>query len=64
MTLHERLLQDYKEAMKNKLETKKTVLNLILSKIQNKEIEIQKTLEDTDIITILKKEVKEILETI
>lgn len=64
MTLHERLLQDYKEAMKNKLETKKTVFNLILSKIQNKEIEIQKTLEDTDIITILKKEVKEILETI
>ncbi len=64
MTLYERLLQDYKEAMKNKLEAQKTVLNLVLSKIKNKEIEIQKALEDADIISILKKEVKEILETI
>ncbi len=64
MTLYERLQHDYKEAMKNKLETKKIVLNLILSKIKNKEIELQKTLEDTDIISILKKEIKEILEAI
>jgi len=64
MTLYDRLLQDYKEAMKNKWEVKKTVLNLVLAKIKNKEIELQKTLEDTDIITILKKEVKEIFETI
>ncbi len=64
MTLYDRLLCDYKEAMKNKSEIKKTVLNLVLAKIKNKEIELQKTLEDADIITILKKEVKEILETI
>ena len=64
MTLYERLLHDYKEAMKNKLDAKKTVLNLVLSKIKNKEIELQKALEDVDIISILKKEVKEILETI
>ena len=36
----------------------------MLSKIKNKEIEVQKALEDVDIISILKKEVKEILETI
>lgn len=64
MTLYDRLLQDYKEAMKNKRETKKIVLNLILSKIKNKKIEIQKELEDIDIISILKKEVKEIVEAI
>lgn len=64
MTLYDRLLQDYKDAMKNKLEAKKTVLNLVLAKIKNKEIEIQKALEEADIISILKKEVKEILETI
>jgi uncharacterized protein YqeY len=64
MTLYNRLLLDYKEAMKNKLETKKVVLNTVISKIKNKEIEIQKALEDIDIISILKKEVKEILETI
>ena len=63
MTLLEQLTHDYKEAMKNKQETKKTVLNLVLSKIKNKKIELQKDLEDAEIITILKKEVKEILET-
>ena len=64
MTLLERLTHDYKEAMKAKDETKKTVLNLVLAKIKNKKIELQKDLEDIDIIGILKKEVKEILETI
>ncbi|MFA6255953.1 MAG: GatB/YqeY domain-containing protein [Candidatus Absconditabacterales bacterium] len=63
MTLLEQLTHDYKEAMREKNETKKTVLNLILAKIKNKRIEIQKDLEDIDIIGILKKEVKEILET-
>ncbi|MCX6823845.1 MAG: GatB/YqeY domain-containing protein [candidate division SR1 bacterium] len=63
MTLLEQLTNDYKEAMKNKRETKKTVLNLILAKITNKKIELQKDLEDADILGILKKEVKEILET-
>jgi len=64
MTLLERLMYDYKEAMKEKNETKKIVLNLILAKIKNKKIELQKDLEDIDIIGIIKKEVKEILETI
>jgi len=64
MTLLERLTNDYKAAMKERNETKKTVLNLVLAKIKNKKIELQKDLEDIDIIGILKKEVKEILETI
>jgi uncharacterized protein len=64
MSLLERLTNDYKEAMKEKNETKKIVLNLVLSKIKNKKIELQKDLEDIDIVAILKKEVKEILETI
>lgn len=64
MTLLEQLTNDYKEALKARDEVKKIVLNLILSKIKNKKIEIQKDLEDVDIIAILKKEVKEILETI
>lgn len=64
MTLLERLMNDYKEAMRDKNETKKIVLNLILAKIKNKKIELQKDLEDADIMGILKKEVKEILETI
>lgn len=64
MTLLERLTNDYKEAMKVKDEIKKIVLNLVLDKIKNKKIELQKDLDDVDIITILKKEVKEISETL
>ncbi len=64
MSLYDRLFHDYKEAMKAKDEIKKTVLNVVLSKIKNKQIELQKHLEDADIIAILKKEVKEIAETI
>ncbi len=64
MNLLERLTNDYKTAMKDKNETKKIVLNTVLAKIKNKKIEIQKDLEEADIIGILKKEVKEILETI
>ena len=63
MTLLERLTHDYKEAMKAKDTIKKSALNMVLAKIKNKKIEIQKDLEDIDIIAILKKEVKEILET-
>ncbi|MEI6672781.1 MAG: GatB/YqeY domain-containing protein [bacterium] len=64
MTLLEQLMNDYKEAMRDKNEIKKTVLNLVIAKIKNKKIELQKDLEDADILGILKKEVKEILETI
>lgn len=64
MSLLERLTNDYKEAMKAKDETKKIVLNLVLAKIKNKKIELQKDLEESEIVAILKKEVKEILEAI
>jgi len=64
MSLLERLTHDYKEALKQRNEVKKSVLNFVLAKIKNKKIELQKDLEDADIIGILKKEVKEILETI
>ena len=64
MSLLERLTYDYKEALKQRNEVKKSVLNFVLAKIKNKKIELQKDLEDADIIGILKKEVKEILETI
>lgn len=63
MNLLERLTNDYKQAMREKNETKKIVLNLVLAKIKNRKIELQKDIEDIDIISIIKKEVKEILET-
>jgi len=64
MTLLEQLTNDYKEALKARNDVKKSVLNFVLAQIKNKKIELQKDLEDVDILAILKKEVKAIMETI
>ena len=64
MGLLEQIQKDYIEAMKAKDTVKKSALNYILAQIKNKKIELQKELEDIDIIKILKKEIKAIWETI
>jgi len=63
MTLLEQLTNDYKEALKARNDVKKSVLNFVLAQIKNKKIELQKDLEDVDILAIIKKEVKAIMET-
>jgi len=64
MSLLEQIQKDYIEAMKAKDTIKKSALNYILAQIKNKKIELQKELEDVDIVKILKKEIKAIWETI
>ncbi len=64
MTLLQKIQDDWKEAMKNKDEIKKLILNFILAQVKNKKIELQKDLEDTDIVALIKKEIKQIGETI
>ncbi len=64
MNLQDKLMADYKQAMINKDVTKKTILNYVIAQIKNKKIEIQKDLEDVDVIKILKKEVKALWEAI
>jgi len=64
MSLLEQIQKDYIAAMKAKDAVKKSALNYILAQIKNKKIELQKELEDVDIIKILKKEIKAIWETI
>ena len=64
MTLLEQITADYKEAMKAKEEEKKIILNYLLAQIKNKKIETQQDLTDADIISIIKKEVKAVTETI
>lgn len=64
MTLLEQITVDYKEAMKAKEEEKKTILNYLLAQIKNKKIETQQDPTDADIISIIKKEVKAVTETI
>jgi len=63
MSLLEQILADYKQAMLSKEEPKKTVLNTIIARVKNKKIELQKDLEDADIVQLIKKEIKEIAET-
>lgn len=64
MTLQETLFADYIQAMKDRNVTKKTILNYVIAQIKNKKIEVQKDLEDVDVIKILKKEIKALWEAI
>ena len=62
--LYEKILEDYKVAMKEKQEVKKTALNYVLAQIKNKKIELQRDPNDDEIIAILKKEVKALNESL
>lgn len=64
MNLQEKLFADYMQAMKDKDVHKKTILNYVVAQIKNKKIEIQKDLEDVDVVKILKKEIKALWEAI
>lgn len=63
MSLLDQIMADYKQAMFSKEEPKKTVLNTIIARAKNKKIELQKDLEDSEIVQLIKKEIKEIAET-
>jgi uncharacterized protein YqeY len=64
MSLQEKLFADYMQAMKDKDSIKKSILNYVIAQIKNKKIELQKDLEDGEIIKILKKEIKSLIEAI
>jgi hypothetical protein len=51
-------------SMKNKDESKKEILQIIITDIRNKEIDSKKTLSESEIITIIQKEIKHLKETI
>jgi len=52
------------QAMKDRDAVKKIILNYVIAQIKNKRIEIQKDLEDVDVVKILKKEIKALSEAI
>jgi gatB/yqey domain protein len=62
--LYEKLTEDYKIAMKEKQETKKSALNFVLAQIKNKKIELQRDPNDDEVIALLKKEVKSLNEAL
>jgi len=58
MSIKEQIEKDFIEAFKAKDDKRKNLLGMIKSAIKNKEIEIQKPLEDADVIEVLAKEAK------
>ncbi len=58
MTLKERLMQDFKTAMKEKDETAKNTINLARAAIKQIEVDTRKELSDEEIIPIISKQVK------
>ena len=64
MTLITQITEDRKQAMRDKNEIKKTILNFVLAQVKYKKIELQKDPEDVDVIQIIKKEVKALSESI
>jgi hypothetical protein len=64
MTLLEKITEDYKQAMKNHEEVRKSALNYLLAQIKNKKIELRADLTDDDVISVIKKEIKSLNETL
>ncbi len=58
MTLKERLMIDYKEALKSRDEIRKNTINLARAAIKQVEVDTRNELQDEDIIPILAKQVK------
>jgi uncharacterized protein YqeY len=64
MTLKQQLQDDLKRAMREQDEVRKRTLRMALAAIKNKEVEIQRDLDDADVAVILQKEAKQRHETL
>lgn len=62
MTLLEQITADYKEAFKNKETDKKTILNMVLAAAKNKKIDLWREVNDEELLSIIKKELKSLKE--
>ena len=64
MNLLVQITEDRKQAMRDKNDIKKTMLNFVLAQVKYKKIELQKDPEDADVVQIIKKEIKALNESI
>jgi uncharacterized protein YqeY len=64
MTLKQQLQDDLKRAMRERDEVRKRTLRMALAAIKNKEVEVQRELDDADVAAILQKEAKQRHETL
>lgn len=58
MKMIEKIMQDYKIAMKERQENRKIILNYLIAQIKNKKIEVQRDLTDDEVLSLIRKEVK------
>ncbi|PWB38458.1 MAG: aspartyl-tRNA amidotransferase [Parcubacteria group bacterium] len=59
MSLAENIEKDFKQAMRNKEDTKLSTLRMLKSALQNKSIELKRgTMEESDILAVIQKELK------
>ena len=58
MKMIEKIMQDYKIAMKERQENRKVILNYLIAQIKNKKIEVQRELTDDEVLNLIRKEVK------
>lgn len=58
MTLKERLMQDFKEALKSRDEVRKNTISFARAAIKQVEVDTRRELQDEDILPILAKQVK------
>ncbi|MFC1893125.1 GatB/YqeY domain-containing protein [Chloroflexota bacterium] len=63
-SLQQRLTDDLKQALRNGDKTKLSVIRLVMAAIQNAEIARRQTLEDSDILGIIAREVRQHQESI
>lgn len=59
MPLKEKLMEDMKESMKSKDKVRKNVVTMVRAAIKQREVDERIELEDTDIIDIIAKQVKQ-----
>jgi len=59
MSLNERLNEDMKQAMKSQDKFRLSVIRMIRSAIKNVEIDQRKTLDDSEVLDILSREIKQ-----
>ena len=64
MSLQDKLLEDTKEAMRNRDKARRSILNFLRSAIHNEEIRKQSQLKDQDVIEVISRQAIQIKESI
>ncbi len=63
-SLKDQLQSDLADAMRNKEETRKSALRMLIAAVKNTEIEARKPLDDDAVVTVIQKQVKQRRESI